>query len=393
MKSVINYTLSHCQKCMKCLRFCPGEAISIQNGRVNIEDEKCINCGRCIDKCNFQGLTAMGSTISDIENYDYTLALIPSALYASCKDAKEAQELTKAIHSLGFDEVEDISAVEGALINQLQEQLQQNQSKELISSFCPVVNRLIDIRYPLLLEKLTNLDYPQEIAAKLARKRLKDKGNVGIFYFCECISKLGLAKFPYGNHECEVDHALSLEDYFPTINHNRQIQEQPQKLSKSGLKSCSMSHQIDELVQVLHVDGYHKVRQVLELAEFAQLARFDYLSCSYCTNGCIGGNLVWGNPFDAKLNINNLIKDASEVTCDLSGIDTSLKRSVKVKEFISIQQRLAHFNQVNQIVEVLPQFDCGACGFASCRQMAEQIVLKNKEVKDCHIFGYNEVRK
>ncbi|MBN2849274.1 MAG: 4Fe-4S binding protein, partial [Erysipelotrichaceae bacterium] len=32
--SVVTYTLARCQKCLKCLRVCPVEAISIKDERV-----------------------------------------------------------------------------------------------------------------------------------------------------------------------------------------------------------------------------------------------------------------------------------------------------------------------------------------------------------------------
>ncbi len=392
MKSVINYALSRCTQCLKCLRTCPMGAISINQERVSIDDNKCINCGICIEQCTFQGLKANGSTLHDLANYNYKVALIPSAIYSSCKNTLEVEELFRAIKDIGFNEVVDMSAIEGAIADEVLNQINNSNTRGLISSFCPVVNRLIEVKYPMLLDKMVDIDYPNEIAAKIIRKKFSHIPDVGIFYFCECVSRLRFAKYPYGNKESAIDHALSLEDCFPIINRNRQIQSKTRQISKKGLKSCSMLLNFED-VKILHADGISKLTKVLELTEFGQMQRFEYLSCSYCTNGCIGGNLLWGNPFDARLNIEQLIAETQDIPMTLKDIDLKRKQFNESKKSLSIQQRIQYFAEVNKVVEVLPQFDCGACGFASCRQMAEQIVSKNREVVDCRVFEYRRKSK
>ena len=39
----------------------------------------------------------------------------------------------------------------------------------------------------------------------------------------------------------------------------------------------------------------------------------------------------------------------------------------------NFKERLAWFNKVNAILETLPQFDCGSCGYANCRNLAIKI--------------------
>ena len=39
MKSVIHFLGDHCTSCIKCVKSCPTEAISIINGKVVIDDE------------------------------------------------------------------------------------------------------------------------------------------------------------------------------------------------------------------------------------------------------------------------------------------------------------------------------------------------------------------
>ena len=40
-----------CIGCMKCVKSCPAEAISIDNNLARIDYSKCIHCGTCDDVC------------------------------------------------------------------------------------------------------------------------------------------------------------------------------------------------------------------------------------------------------------------------------------------------------------------------------------------------------
>ena len=387
MKSVISYTLSHCVKCLKCLRICPTEAITIVHERVQIDSHKCINCGHCIEVCNTQGLQGKGSTLIDINNYDKTVALLPSALLSCCGSLKEAARLVEAIGQTGFDEVVQMSEVEGALLERTAKIVRAAQDRPLISSFCPVVNRLIRLKFPMLLERVVDLDYPAEIAARRIRQQYGGKGRIGIFYFCECVSKLQLARYPYGNEGSEIDHAVSISDQFPLINRLRQNDARTLSLCAKGLAAAAPHTGALEGLQVLEADGRDQVMQVLELAEFGLLNRFDYLSLSFCTNGCIGGQLLWGNPFEARLNLNQLLQQAHSQPCTLNDLNLSRPAEPPDEDLLTMREKLRLFARINEVMEKLPHYDCGACGFASCRNMAENIALGKRKWSDCRIIG------
>lgn len=393
MRSVISYTLSHCQKCMKCLKVCPTEAITIIEERVHIDSRRCINCGHCIEVCNTLGLQGKGSTPVDIANYQFTVALLPSAIYTSCSSLEEAAQLHEAIRKIGFDEVIDMSDLEGAIAAEIKKKLSAAAMKPLISSFCPAVNRLIRLKYPMLLDHLVDINYPNEIAAEVIRQRYKDKGNVGIFYFCECVAKLQQAKYPYGNQNSQIDHALSIGDQLPLIRMLKSSEKSDLRLCKEGLCSASLHHGLYEGYKVVEADGKDKVTQVLELAEFDLLDSFDYLSLAFCSGGCLGGKLLWGNPFEAELNLKKLLESADKPAAELNEVSLSKGAQEDVSDPLTMKEKLKLFASINEVMEKLPHYDCGACGFASCRNMAENIVLKRRTLKDCQILKNSEVKE
>ena len=51
MRPVISYEFDNCKKCIRCVKACPVDAISIVNEKVTLDNKKCINCGKCIQVC------------------------------------------------------------------------------------------------------------------------------------------------------------------------------------------------------------------------------------------------------------------------------------------------------------------------------------------------------
>lgn len=385
---VITYTLNKCVKCMRCLKTCQQEAITIKDERVEISATKCINCGDCINACTSSGLTAKGSTIIDIVNYSKTVCLVPSAIYCDCANETEVRKLNAALSRLGFDELVYLGEYEGVLYEKVYDVLQNNDQDIHISSFCPVVNDLIQKQFPMLLDNQNNFEYPAVLAAKDIRK--KYGSEVGIFLLCECPGKLTLGKYPYGNNDSEIDHCLSIVDVFPLINMLRSDNLGELKLNESGMKlnATGLGKRIDD--HILSVAGLVKVRKALELCEFGLLKDVKYLSLSACFNGCIGGQFLWGNPFNGRVNMKNLLQYANVETKEYSIEEIQRQQTYTHTDQINMIQKLKRFNKVNEIFDKLPGFDCGACGYPSCRGLAEAIVDENQSINDCNIIRKRE---
>ena len=47
----IKYKKLRCAKCLRCYTSCPFEAISLKNGKIEIDVEKCKLCGICVSIC------------------------------------------------------------------------------------------------------------------------------------------------------------------------------------------------------------------------------------------------------------------------------------------------------------------------------------------------------
>lgn len=384
-KYIIEYTMESCVRCMKCVKACPTSALSRVDDKIHINNNRCVYCGKCIQACHNQGIVGRGSSLDAIKDYEYTVCMVPGALINHCADVTEAEELFYAIKLLGFDEVVDITAYTAQRAKESR-LIADNGTETYISSFCPVINRLIAKRYKVLQETILPINYDSEIAAKAIRKRLAGK-NVGIFNLCECEAKLSLAKNPSGQMDFEVDHALGIVDIFPTIRKNLHKGNIPVNFCREGLQSCNPAR-IVQKDQYLIADGFDKVCAILDMAEYGLLHDFKMLILFPCFNGCIGGHMLWGNSFLMTHHIDSLMEASHKEMSQLPLEDIYTEEFQKTDEDKrSFIERTMFYRKVNEELERLPGFDCSACGMQTCRIMAEEIVKGNKKEEDCRVLS------
>ena len=383
MKPVISYLGNSCKNCIKCVKTCPMDAISIVNEQVIIDKDKCINCDICIQACDQKVLRVKQVDLQKaLKKHDFNIALIPTAILSDLKTYQEIKNIAHAIKKFGFDEVVQYSDIEGKLYKQaLKDSV--GKHKVMLTSFCPTINKLIKNDYPTLIDHLLPYDYPIEIAAKKLRAKYKDK-NIGIYSLCECVGKLTLAKKPFGNDKSNIDYALSISQMFPQINKLKDDQQEDIEMNKYGVKSIVSDLYGNRDLSVISVEGLPQIRKVLDLIEFDQLKHADLIALFNCYQGCIGGYYLWSNPFEGCFNIESMIGECHKDMATLDETDYKKIHTINSDEK-NFKERLAWFNKVNAILETLPQFDCGSCGFANCRGLASRIASGEVDDSLCRV--------
>ncbi|WP_335755444.1 [Fe-Fe] hydrogenase large subunit C-terminal domain-containing protein [Thomasclavelia cocleata] len=282
----------------------------------------------------------------------------------------------------GFDEVVQYSDIEGTLYKQaLRDSV--GKHKVMLTSFCPTINKLIKNDYPTLIDHLLPYDYPVEIAAKKLKAKYKDK-NIGIYSLCECVGKLTLAKEPFDNNESNIDYAFSISQMFPQINKLKDDQQENIEMNKYGVKSIVSDLYGNRDLSVISVEGLPQIKKALDLIEFDQLKHVDLIALFNCFQGCIGGYYLWSNPFEGCFNIKSMLSECQKDTAVLDKTEYQKIHTINSNEQ-NFKERLAWFNKVNAILETLPQFDCGSCGFANCRGLASRIASGEVDASLCRV--------
>jgi len=49
-----------CTGCGACVKVCPVEAITVQNGVAQIDADACVECGVCVDECPTEAISLPG---------------------------------------------------------------------------------------------------------------------------------------------------------------------------------------------------------------------------------------------------------------------------------------------------------------------------------------------
>ncbi len=400
MKHLVDIHVDRCIGCTRCMRVCPTEAIRIKNEKALLIKERCIFCGNCILNCHKSAYKVYSDSFANLNKHKVNVVILPSAIYGMTKNMKELGGIYQILYDYGFDEVFDLSGVVELLSQKITEYIKQS-DKTYILSQCPTVIRLIQLKYPSLLSNLLPFDFPYEIGAKIARKKLSQKyqikeEDIGISYISECLSNFIAIKEGLGKKKSNVDYVFLFNDLFRNSIDSDQINT---SVAKNGIQFSKAGgfEYLSNKNEVLSVDGVKELDEILERIYLNRLDNVKLVEAYSCIGGCVGGNFTIENTFVAKWKVNQFhqtidesIEYVNQFRHVLNSRDWMFTSEVEAlspyKLSENINQSIVKMNQINQILKQLPNIDCCACGSPSCRALAEDVVNHEKTLDDCYIL-------
>lgn len=399
-----------CKACTNCLKRCPTEAIRVRGGRAHIIDERCIDCGECIRVCDYHAKYALTDPLASINRFKYKIALPAPALYGQFKHLISASQVLEGLLNMGFDEVFEVAEGADIVTRAIRERMR-NMDKShypLISSACPAIVRLIRVRFPELIPHIIDVRQPMEVAAMVAKQEFCRKNNVpqeevGCFFITPCAAKMTAIRNPIGHETSAVDGAISMLEIYGLLTSQLKNISFDTNISRASAYGVGWANSGGEAAAVcpehsMSVDGIENVIRVLEEIENDKLQDLVFFEGSACTGGCVGGPLTFENNYVARGAIRALMHG-----CDITHPDEKVKVSYLTKYNLlgdkhitansamklddDIVEAMRKMEQMEEIVNRLPGYDCGSCGSPTCRTFAEDIVRGYATEMDCiHIL-------
>ena len=407
---------SKCTGCTTCLKHCPTEAIRIKNGRAFINPQRCIDCGECIRVCPHKAKKAVCGKLADMQKFKWKIALPAPTLYGQFDNLEEIDYVLDGLLKIGFDDVYEVSKAAELVTAYTRTYLKLDVVKKpAISSACPVITRLISLRFPSLSEHIIHMLPPMEVAARLAKeKALKEHPElkpeeVGVCFISPCPAKASYVKNGFASYKSCVDEVISINDvYFQLISTMKKSDDVPQ-LSESGRIGIGWARSGGEATAIfndayLAADGIDNVIRVLDQLENGNIPSVEFIELNACTGGCVGGVLTIQNPFIAKARLqtlrrylpiskNQIGKEEGEYIPDYYLFDDLPEYMPISRLSDSIAKSMRMLADIHSFKDTLPGIDCGSCGAPTCRAFAEDVIKGLASSDECPIKALREIRK
>ena len=404
----VSLDVNKCTGCTTCLRHCPTEAIRIKDGRAVIDGERCIDCGVCIRICPHKAKKATCGALDDIAQFKYKIALPAPTLYGQFESLDDADYVIQGIYDLGFDYVYEVAAA-AELVSAYTRTYMNTPgiNKPVISSACPVVMRLIALRFPFLRDNIMPMLPPMEIAAALARRKAKEEhpeledSDIGVCFISPCPGKASYVKNGFAEYKSQVDVVVSISDiYFALLNVMKRGNA-PVESSKSGMIGISWATSGGESAAIfndkyLATDGIENVERVLEQIDNGNIAQLEFIELCACPGGCVGGTMTVENPFIAKARLTSLRRylpvslnfppdNGNYIPNDYFFDDLPAYRPISMLGK-NLGESMRMMSDIQRIKDTLPGIDCGSCGAPTCRAFAEDVVKGNATEDQCVVM-------
>lgn len=428
--SVITVDADKCVGCNACVRACPVKDANIarmgEDGvlKIAIDDEKCIKCGACIRACSH---SARGYQ-DDIDRFladlkkgqEIAIIAAPSIKIAFDGNWRHALQW---LRNQGVKKIYDVSFGADICTWAHLRYLEKNPGAKLISQPCAAVVNYVQKHRPSLLKNLSPVHSPMLCMAIYLRKVLGYRGKIAAL--SPCIAKI------------EEFQETKLVDYNVTMEHLRNLFEEKEvRLPEvkvysefefdeyqgmegaiypkpGGLMKNLLIHAPE--LNIITSEGTGRLYPDMDIYEtIPDKEKPDVFDVLNCEDGCNGGPATGVNY--ERFTMNNIMYDVERHASKLRKAGTNKKgvdkqfaefdstlnlndylrtyQKYKVdKKGVSPQELEKAFASMDKHTETEKHFDCHACGYRSCRDMATAIALGLNEKENCHEYMMKSIRE
>ncbi len=405
-----------CLGCTTCIKHCPTEAIRIKDGHAVINQARCIDCGECIRVCPHNAKKAACGRLSEMDRFKWKIALPAPTLYGQFENLDDVDYVLDGLLKIGFDDVYEVAAAAELVSAYTRKYLKtEGVVKPAISSACPVITRLIALRFPSLTDHIIHMLPPMEVAAMLAREKAQKEHpelkpeEIGVCFISPCPAKASYVKNGFADYKSRVDLVVPISDVYFQLIAKMKPDSDIESLSHSGVMGISWASSGGEATSIfnedyLAADGIDNVIKVLDEVENGNIPPLEFIELNACTGGCVGGVMAMENPFIAKARLRTLrmylpvTQNSPEKGRGDYIPDGYIFNNIPTYQPISrlsdsIAESMRMMADIQRLRATLPGIDCGSCGAPNCRAFAEDIIKGLADIDNCRIIRCKDTDK
>lgn len=407
---------NQCIGCSHCMKICPTEAIRVYDGKAHISESRCIDCGKCFKTCPTRAVYINQDDFESIFNFPCRVALIPSVFLGQFPNDISVSRIYAILKEIGFTHVFETESTTPIYTDAKNRYHYEHRDiVPLISTYCPAIVRLIQVKFPGLVDNLIPIKAPIDITAMYVRRKFQKEAEykdneVGVFYITPCAAKIAAVKSPVGEEKSNVDGVINMDALYNRVW--KKIKEQGSNYKEIKLPIAQLSsdsiltsltngeRRMSNAVHSLAIDEIDNVIEFLEKVENDEIEGVEFLELRACDQSCPGGNLTCNNRF---LTCEKMFARARYVAeKERNGERTREYELEKERDYLSknllvgeieprsmlsldpdISKALEKMNKIGTLKKLLPQIDCGLCGAPTCDALAEDIVCHKAKITHC----------
>jgi len=403
-----------CDGCLACMRLCPTQAIRVRDGKARVRSDLCIDCGSCLKACTRGAMTATTSTLDEFADFAFKVAIPSPVLHGQFPREVRPAHIVQGLLAAGFDAVWDYGIELGLTTRAIADYVDDWEGpRPLVNMNCPVIIRLIQVSYPRMVGQLLQMQPPRELAGREIKARYsRELGlppeRIAAIYVTPCQARTISIVQPAEGGTSWLDGTVGIPQVYNAIleeaRRASEAREQPTESSlvrSSGMLRWATPRAFPYALRrhrYLPVTGLSNVIQVFDDVERGKLKDIDFLECYACWAGCGNGNLTVDNVYVGQAKLQTLMAELPP-TDPLT--EAEIERRYPHESFAlespfaprvrpdggTLRDRVRRVKEAENVLAMLPGYDCGLCGCPSCLDLAHDIAAGEAVATACAVLS------
>lgn len=291
-----------------CKKVCPTGALDInpENKRSMIKEEKCVNCGACMDACPFGAISDRSLIVpvsKALENKEKVYAVVAPAISGEFGNKISYGQIKRAIKEIGFaDMIEAACGADGVTVHESNEFVERMEKgdKYMTNSCCPGFHSYIEKIFPDQKDRISGTVSPMIAAGRYIKKKDPD---AKVVFIGPCTAKKSEAGKE--NLKDAVDYVLTFEELIALFdafdvdpkNYEEEVVDEASIFGRgfgaiggltAAIENYIREKGIDIEFKPVKVSGGVEIKRAMTMAKVGKLGG-NFIEGMMCEGGCING--------------------------------------------------------------------------------------------------------